>query len=67
MLPPGLTTFESQIHDTAEGIAGMVVRALDAPDAPPETRLVRPRLVLRGSHGPAPAQQARTMKPGRET
>ena len=34
----------------------MLVRALAAPEAPPETRLLRPRLVLRGSHGPAPAR-----------
>jgi LacI family transcriptional regulator len=52
--PPGLTTFDASIHDCADGIADMVARALAAPDAPPETRLVRPRLVARGSHGPAP-------------
>jgi LacI family transcriptional regulator len=53
--PPGLTTFDAAIHDCAEAIAGMLARAIAAPDAPPETRLIRPALVLRGSHGPAPA------------
>ena len=52
---PGLTTFNSAIHDSAVEIADMLVRAIAAPAAAPETRLVRPRLVLRGSHGPAPA------------
>jgi LacI family transcriptional regulator len=51
--PPGLTTFDARIHDCAVEIAGMLVRAM-APHAGPETQLIRPRLVARGSHGPAP-------------
>lgn len=51
---PGLTTFDAGIHARAEEIAELLVRIIAAPDARPETRLVRPALVLRGSHGPAP-------------
>lgn len=49
---PGLTTFDAAIHDSAEEIAAMLVRAVGRPDAPPETKLIRPTLVARGSHGP---------------
>ncbi|MBP7241109.1 LacI family DNA-binding transcriptional regulator [Amaricoccus sp.] len=51
---PGLTTFDSLIHQSAEAMAGMLTRAIADPDAPPETRLIRPPFVPRGSHGPAP-------------
>jgi LacI family transcriptional regulator len=51
---PGLTTFDAGIHDNAAVLAGMLARRIAAPEAEPETRLVRPRLVPRGSHGPAP-------------
>jgi LacI family transcriptional regulator len=53
-VPPGLTTFDSAVADSAADIAGMLMRAIETPGAPPETRLVVPRLILRGSHGPAP-------------
>ncbi len=53
-VPPGLTTFEASIHACAVEIAGMVVRRLSKPDSAPETHLVRPTLVARGSHGPVP-------------
>jgi LacI family transcriptional regulator len=52
--PPGLTTFDADIHGSALEIAGMLVRAIADPHGPAETRLVRARLMLRGSHGPAP-------------
>ena len=51
---PGLTTFDGRIGDCAREIAAMALRAIENPAAPPETRLIRPALVLRGSHGPAP-------------
>jgi LacI family transcriptional regulator len=54
--PPGLTTFDARIHDCAVEIAGMLVRAMAGHEGPPETRLMRPRLIARGSHGPAPAR-----------
>lgn len=55
-VPPGLTTFDTAVADSAAEIAGMLMRAIEAPQALPETRLIVPRLVLRGSHGPAPAR-----------
>lgn len=54
LAPPGLTTYDSEIYRSAETMAEMLTRAIADPDAPPETRLIRPRLVVRGSHGPAP-------------
>lgn len=54
LVPPGLTTFDAQILDSAMDMAGMLVRVVAAKGAEPETRLVQPRLILRGSHGPAP-------------
>ena len=55
LAPPGLTTFDAEIKRSAVEIAGMLARAIAEPEAEvPETRLLRPRLVLRGSHGPAP-------------
>lgn len=51
---PGLTTFDSATTDSAREIARMLVRTLNGTGAPPETRLVTPKLILRGSHGPAP-------------
>lgn len=51
---PGLTTFDSDTLASARELSGMLVKRLEARDAPPVHRLVRPRLVLRESHGPAP-------------
>ena len=55
--PPGLTTFDAAIHDCARTIAAMLAQRIADPKRPPETRLVRPKLALRGSHGPAPADR----------
>ncbi len=52
---PGLTTFDSDTLASARALAGMLVQRLADRAAPPVHRLVRPRLVLRQSHGPAPA------------
>ncbi len=52
--PPGLTTFDAAIHACAEEATSMLVRRIADPEAAPETKLVRPTLVPRGSHGPAP-------------
>jgi LacI family transcriptional regulator len=51
---PGLTTFDSDTLSAARELAGLLVQRIAAPDGPPVHRLVRPRLVLRESHGPAP-------------
>lgn len=51
---PGLTTFDSDTFAAAESCARMLVARIANPAEEPMTRLVRPRLVLRSSHGPAP-------------
>lgn len=52
--PPGLTTFDARIRTSAREIANMLVSAIQDRPLKPLTRLVRPELVLRASHGPAP-------------
>jgi DNA-binding LacI/PurR family transcriptional regulator len=51
---PALTTFDASIPEAAAQLAEMLLARIRAPHAPHETRLLRPRLVLRGSHGPGP-------------
>lgn len=51
---PGLTSFDASIPEAAAQLAEMLLARIRAPHAPHETRLLRPRLVLRGSHGPVP-------------
>jgi LacI family transcriptional regulator len=53
-IPPGLTTFDTAIRDGAFDLAGMLVGRLAGDREAPETRLVKARLILRGSHGPGP-------------
>lgn len=55
---PGLTTFDARISDCATQLAEMLLARIAAPKAPHDTRLLRPQLVLRQSHGPAPARAA---------
>lgn len=52
---PGLTTFDSDTHNAARVSARMLTERLANPAAPPMSRLISPQLVLRASHGPAPA------------
>jgi LacI family transcriptional regulator len=56
MARPGLTTFDSDTHAAARESAQMLVARIRDPQAPPMKQLVRPRLVLRASHGAAPAR-----------
>ena len=51
--PPGLTTFDQRTHETAVELAHTLVDIIDG-DTAEQHRLLRPRLVARGSHGPAP-------------
>lgn len=51
--PPGLTTFDANPRSAAEQIAEMLVGAIEREEMG-QHRLVRPRAVLRGSHGPVP-------------
>lgn len=53
---PGLTTFDSDTVVAARRSAQMLVARIREPQAPPARWLIRPRLVLRASHGPAPAR-----------
>ncbi len=49
-----LTTVREDPDQTAVAAVGAVVRRLDAPSARPGLRVVRPRLVVRGSTAPPP-------------
>src|SRR3569623_1677647 len=55
--PPGLTTFEARTRDSAREIAGMLVEIIEKKSAEPLTRLIRPNLVARASHGPVPIKR----------
>lgn len=52
--PPGLTTFDSDNRSCAREIAHMLVQAIEAGPHHSSSRLIRPKLVTRASHGPAP-------------
>lgn len=52
--PPGLTTFDSDNRACAREIAQMLVDVIETRPDQPMTRLIRPKLILRASHGPAP-------------
>jgi LacI family transcriptional regulator len=54
--PPGLTTFDARTRDSAREIAGMLVEIIEKKPDEPVTRLIRPTLVLRASHAPAPSR-----------
>jgi LacI family transcriptional regulator len=51
---PGLTTFDAAISDCAAELADMLVRVVTERPERPMNHLVRPRLILRESHGRAP-------------
>ncbi len=55
---PGLTTFDSDTFAAAQTCARMLVERIANPQAEAATQLVRPRLVLRSSHGPGPSRTA---------
>ena len=55
--PPGLTTFEASTRDSARQIAGMLVEIIENRTAEPIQKLIRPTLVPRASHGPAPGHR----------
>jgi LacI family transcriptional regulator len=54
--PPGLTTFDASIRQCAREIAGMLLAVIAGTSGGPVTRLIKPTLVARASHGPAPRQ-----------
>lgn len=57
--PPGLTTFDARTRVSAREIAGMLVDVIEKRPAESTTRLIRPALVTRASHGPVPEQSRR--------
>jgi LacI family transcriptional regulator len=57
--PPGLTTFDASIRQCAREIAEMLLTVIEEKPAKPLTRLVRPTLTARASHGPAPRVKTR--------
>jgi LacI family transcriptional regulator len=55
--PPGLTTFDASIRQCAREIAEMLLTAIEEKPDKPLTRLLRPTLTPRASHGPAPRKR----------
>lgn len=53
--PPGLTTFEANTRDTAREMAGLLVDVIEKHPVEPIQKLIRPTMVARASHGPAPS------------
>lgn len=51
---PGLTTFDSNTYEAARDCAQMLLARIANPKAPTAHHLIRPKLVLRASHGPVP-------------
>jgi LacI family transcriptional regulator len=52
---PGLTTFDSDTIEGGRRVAQMLVERIGADaQTAAQTHLIHPRLILRGSHGPAP-------------
>ncbi|HTV68460.1 MAG TPA: substrate-binding domain-containing protein [Rhizobiaceae bacterium] len=52
--PPGLTTFDASIRQCAREIAEMLLTVIIEKPKGSLTRLIKPALVARASHGPAP-------------
>lgn len=50
----GITTFDQRIRDSASDIADLLIGQLDGEGRKAASRAIRPHLVARGSHGPAP-------------
>jgi LacI family transcriptional regulator len=63
--PPGLTTFDALIQQAAREIGQMIVEIIETRPAAPGSRLIKPKLVARASHGPAP--KPTTNRKGRTT
>jgi LacI family transcriptional regulator len=51
---PGLTTFDADTRSNAREIAHMLVKIIEERPEAPMGRLIKPTLVARSSHGPAP-------------
>jgi LacI family transcriptional regulator len=53
--PPGLTTFDALIREASRSLGEMLVTLIREKAAKPLSRLLKPKLVARASHGPAPS------------
>ncbi|KKB08915.1 LacI family DNA-binding transcriptional regulator [Devosia chinhatensis] len=53
--PPGLTTFETSTRSAGREIGSILIEVIEGRNPAPVTKLVRPSLVTRASHGPAPS------------
>lgn len=53
--PPGLTTFDALIREASRSLGEMLVTLIREKPAKPLTRLLKPKLVARASHGPVPS------------
>ena len=53
--PPGLTTFDAAIQQAAREIGDMLIGIVEERPKESVHRLIKPTLVARASHGPAPA------------
>jgi len=51
---PGLTTFDALTRQAAREIAEMLIQVIEERPQEPLTRLIKPVLIPRSSHGPAP-------------
>lgn len=54
--PPGLTTFDQSTRSTASQIGEVLLNSIDGKTVT-QQQLIRPFLVSRGSHGPAPVSE----------
>jgi LacI family transcriptional regulator len=52
--PPGLTTFDASIREASRAIGEMLVTVVRDRPTEPLTKLLKPQLITRASHGPAP-------------
>lgn len=55
--PPGLTTFDALIRDASRSLGEMLVTVIREKPAAPLKQLLKPKLVERASHGPAPSSR----------
>jgi LacI family transcriptional regulator len=63
---PGLTTYDTAIRQASREIAEMLITVIEEKPAQPLTRLIRPTLVARASHGPAPKTSTTKKTQGRK-
>lgn len=58
--PPGLTTFETSTRTAGREIGSMLIEVINGRGQTPLAKLIRPKMVARASHGPAPTSKQST-------